>query len=216
MSKVLNKKVMVDTSGAFEHVVKAATGSSEQSVVAVLVLAFSADPAIRWLYPDPHQYMTYWPEFVRGFGGRAFDHGTAHHTEGSAGAALWLPPDTRPDEDALVALLQQSVDPSQLEAVFGVLEQMDAFHPSEPHWYLPLMGVDPLWQGRGCGAALLQHTLNRCDRDQMLAYLESSNPRNISLYGRHGFEVVGTIQVGTSPPLYPMIRKPRPVQSGGR
>ena len=29
-----------------------------------------------------------------------------------------------------------------------------------------------------------------------MAYLESSNPRNIPLYERHGFEALGEIQVG--------------------
>ncbi|MGH9960925.1 MAG: GNAT family N-acetyltransferase, partial [Pyrinomonadaceae bacterium] len=48
-----------------------------------------------------------------------------------------------------------------------------------------------------------------CDHDQKLAYLESTNPRNIPLYERHGFELLGTIQVGTSPRLFPMLRKPR-------
>jgi hypothetical protein len=41
------------------------------------------------------------------------------------------------------------------------------------------------------------------------AYLESTNPRNVSFYRRHGFEVLGTIQVGSSPPLIPMLRPPR-------
>jgi hypothetical protein len=38
--------------------------------------------------------------------------------------------------------------------------------------------------------------------------LESTNPRNLSLYKRHGFEPIGTIQQGSSPPLYPMLRLP--------
>jgi len=42
-----------------------------------------------------------------------------------------------------------------------------------------------------------------------LAYLESTNPANLSLYQRHGFEFIGNIQAGTSPPLFPMIREPR-------
>ena len=46
------------------------------------------------------------------------------------------------------------------------------------------------------------------DEDGTPAYLESSNPVNISLYQRHGFEVLGTIQVGTSPPITPMLRQP--------
>ena len=86
---------------------------------------------------------------------------------------------------------------------------MGRYHPSEPHWYLPLMGVDPFHQGRGLGSALMQHALVPCDRDHALAYLESTNPKNIPLYERHGFELLGTIQVGTSPPIFPMLRKPR-------
>jgi hypothetical protein len=41
------------------------------------------------------------------------------------------------------------------------------------------------------------------------AYLESSNPRNLSFYRRHGFEPLGAIQVGSSPTLVPMLRQPR-------
>jgi ribosomal protein S18 acetylase RimI-like enzyme len=55
----------------------------------------------------------------------------------------------------------------------------------------------------------MRHATERCDRDGLPAYLESSNPRNISLYQRHGFEVVGRIQAGTSPVMTPMYRKPR-------
>jgi hypothetical protein len=50
-----------------------------------------------------------------------------------------------------------------------------------------------------------------CDRAGLAAYLESTNPRNISLYVRFGFEIVGTIQVGSSPPIFPMRRKPQPI-----
>ncbi len=86
---------------------------------------------------------------------------------------------------------------------------MGEFHPKEPHWYLPLIGVDPTRQNKGYGAMLMQYALEVCDRDGLPAYLESSNPRNITLYQRHGFEIVGTIQAGSSPPLFPMRREPR-------
>ena len=54
----------------------------------------------------------------------------------------------------------------------------------------------------------MQHALAACDRDGTCAYLESTNPRNIPLYQRHGFELLGTIQVGMSPPIFPMLREP--------
>jgi len=74
---------------------------------------------------------------------------------------------------------------------------------------LPLVGVDPIAQGRGYGALLMRHAAHRFDAEGVPAYLESSNPRNISLYLRHGFEILGTIQVGDSPTVTPMLRRPR-------
>ncbi len=189
--------------------VKAATTSDEAPAVDAVVLAFSADPAARWTWSDPQQYLMHFPRFVRTFGGKAFTHGSAYYLNGFAGTALWLPPDVQPDEDELIALLQQTVSEPIRKDVFGVFEEMGRYHPNEPHWYLPLMGVDPSRQGKGFGSALMQHAFVACDRDHKLAYLESTNPRNISFYERHGFELLGTIQVGASPPLFPMLRKPR-------
>jgi hypothetical protein len=50
--------------------------------------------------------------------------------------------------------------------------------------------------------------------DQANAYLESTSPGSVRLYQRHGFELLGTIQVGSSPQLFPMVRKPRPISQG--
>ena len=59
---------------------------------------------------------------------------------------------------------------------------MAEHHPHEPHWYLPLIAADPNWIGQGLGALLMKHALRRCDVEGVAAYLESSNPRNISFY----------------------------------
>ena len=193
--------------------IKAVTPSSADQAVGTVVLAFSADPAARWLYPDPHQYAVNFPSFVRIFGGKAFEQGSAYCIGDFSGVALWLPPDVYPDEDALAGLIRRSVSGEKQEEIFAVLEQMSSYHPSEPHWYLPLIGVDPALQGKGYGSALMEHALIRRDRDKKFTYLESSNPKNMTLYKRHGFELLGTIQLGASPPIFPMLRKPRPQQS---
>ena len=187
----------------------AATASDEASIIDVLVRANWEDPAARWVWPDSQQFLMHFPSFVRAFGGKAFAHGSAYYVNGYTGAALWLPPDVHPDEDALIALLQRTVSGQIQKDVFPVFEQMGRYHPSEPHWYLPLMGVDPSQQGKGLGSALLQHILIQFDRDNKLAYLESSNPCNIPLYRRHGFELLGSIQIGTSPSIPPMLRRPK-------
>jgi len=189
--------------------IKTVTPSGADQAVRTVVLAFSTDPAALWLYPDPQQFAANFPSFVGIFGGKAFEQGSAYSIDDFSGAALWLPPGIHPDVEALAGLIQRSVSEDKLEEVFAVFEQMDSSHPTEPHWYLPLIGVDPAYQGKGYGAALMKNMLTRCDRDQQLAYLENSNPKNTPLYERHGFELLETIQVGSSPPISPMLRKPR-------
>ena len=189
--------------------IETVTASDEAPAIAVVVLAFSADPAARWTWPDPQQYLMHFPSFVRALGGNAFAHGGAYRVDGHAGAALWLPPDVRPDEDAVARLLQRTGSASVQKDLSAVFEQMERYHPRDPHWYLPFIGIDPSRQGNGYGSALMKHALEACDGDHATAYLESSNPKNIPLYERHGFELLGTIQVGSSPPIFPMLRKPR-------
>lgn len=189
--------------------VRSATETDQQAVIGVITLAFSSDPMARWAFPDPATYLAVMPEVVRAFGGNGFAHGTAHLVDGGLGAAMWLPPGVHPDSDRLTALTEAHVPEERLADLMKVFEQMEAYHPPDPCWYLPLIGVDPACQGRGCGSALLRYALERCDRDGVPAYLESSNPRNVPLYERHGFESIGTIQSGASPTLVPMLRRPR-------
>ena len=151
----------------------------------------------------------HFPSFVRAFGGKAFTHESAYYVDDFAATALWLPPNIYPDVDQVISLLQDTGSDEAKKDGPEIFEKMNGFHPNEPHWHLPLLGVDPLYHGKGFGSALLQHALAKCDQDNVYAYLESSNPRNIPLYERHGFELLGTIQFDTSPSIFPMLRKPK-------
>ncbi len=189
--------------------IRTAAQADEIPAIDTIVLAFATDPVARWMWPDPHQYLTSMPSFTRAFGGGAFSHSGAHCTGDYAGAAFWLPPNVHSDEEALGEVLESTVSASSRGDLFAVFEQMAEYHPTEPHWYLPIIGVDPAYQGKGYGGALMKYALQQCDRDHSPAYLESTNPRNVSLYQRHGFETLGMIQEGTSPPIVPMLRKAR-------
>jgi ribosomal protein S18 acetylase RimI-like enzyme len=178
-------------------------------VLGVLTLAFATDPPTRWLFPEPDAYLRHFPTFARALGGAAIPRRTALATRDHAGVALWLAPDATPDEEALVRLIEEDVAPQKRESMAAVVEEMVRHHPQEPHWYLPMIGVEPAQQGRGRGAALLRAALQRVDADGLPAYLESTNPRNVPLYERHGFEVIGEIEVGTCPPIVPMLRRAR-------
>lgn len=168
----------------------------EQRAIDVLVTAFNADPVIRWMYPDATSYLARFQAFLRALGGKAFTSHTVWRLGDFEAVALWFPPHVEPDGDAVIAEVTQSVTQGQHKDLFAVLEQMDAGHPTFPHWYLPWFGVESARQGKGIGGELMRNCLGVVDQDHLPAYLESPNPRNITFYERHGFEVTGVSQAG--------------------
>jgi GNAT superfamily N-acetyltransferase len=69
--------------------------------------------------------------------------------------------------------------------------------------------VDTALQGRGLGSQLMKPCLQVVDHTHLPAYIETPNPRTISFYQRHGFEVTGEAQAGTCPPITFMLRAAR-------
>lgn len=194
-------------SASFE--IRSATVDEMPGTVACIVAAFITDPLARFATPSPHDYLRAAPLVTREFAGASFEQGTAYVSADFCGAALWLPPGVHPNEEGLERVFRQYAKAEHLDHLLATFEKMGESHPVEPHWYLPMIGVEPNAQNRGLGQALMRHALARCDQEGVPAYLESSNRRNISLYERHGFEVMGQIQVGAGPVITPMLRQPR-------
>jgi GNAT superfamily N-acetyltransferase len=183
-------------------------------VADALARAFYEDPHFRWIVRSDVRRMG---ALERGFSlfmrriWLAPDEGYA--TERLSGAAVWMPPGTW----HIGPLAQLRLAPGTIAALRGdtlrllkALNFIERKHPHEPpHWYLPIVGVAPAWQGRGYGAALLAPILRRCDEDSIPAYLEASTPRNRALYERQGFKVVEECRYAADgPPLWRMWREP--------
>ena len=190
------------------------TAADIAPVAVALAQAFYDDPHFRWIVPDDARRMR---ALERGF--ELFirkiwltpDEG--YTTERLTGAAIWMPARTW----HVGPLEQLRLAPGTISALRGntprllkALNFIERKHPHEPpHWYLPIVGVAPAWQGRGYGAALLRPIIRRCDEDGIPAYLEASTPRNLALYQRHGFEVVEECRYAADgPPLWRMWREP--------
>jgi GNAT superfamily N-acetyltransferase len=182
----------------------------------VLAAAFDDDPVIN--------------HFVRQDGRRAqrvtrfmemllrkmtFALGETYTTEGVRGAALWMPPgrthQSMGEQLAMLPSLAGAVGWSQLAKTFSGFSFLEHLHPRTPdHFYLAVLGVHPAHQGQGIGSELMRPVLERCDREGIPAYLESSKERNVPLYERHGFRVVGKDYLPKGgPPLWRMWREPR-------
>lgn len=174
----------------------------------VITIGFATDPIARWFWPEDGDYFRWMPDFVQAFSGPALDHGTADLTPCGRAAAFWLPRNVHSDEEKLERLIAESIPAHRRGEIDAFVGQMEAFHPQEPCWHLPQIAVEPAAQGQGLGSALLTYGLKRCDADGSIAYLETSNPRNVPLYQRFGFELIGEIQAGSSPVMHPMLRRP--------
>ena len=157
--------------------IKAVSRSARKHVIRTITLGFLADPVARWIWPDADRYLELMPRFVAAFGGKAFDHGSAYVADRGRAAALWLPPGVDPDGEAVAALLNPSVSEDIADDVDAVFVQMDDFHPTDrPYWYLPMIAADPAYQGRGLGAAILKHTLQRCDQEGVMPISRTPTP----------------------------------------
>jgi ribosomal protein S18 acetylase RimI-like enzyme len=183
-----------------------------ESISALMTFSFAADPPTRWIWPEPERHLEWFPRFVMAYAGAAIEHETVDAVEDGKGYAMWLSPGTESDNADLERLIRDSVPPARFDTVVQLIEGMGAFHPHEPVWFLPLIAVDPMWQGRGLGKTLLQQRLMQCDRDGIAAYLDSTNPKNLPFYQRLGFQVLGEVRAGLCPPVHPMLRKPQAAQ----
>lgn len=192
-----------------QHQVRPAGPDDHDSLLNVLMLAFSNDPCMRWTFRKPDVFLAAFKPFVTEMGA-GLNHDGLFLTEDGCAGALWLPPGVEQNGEAIGAVIDRFVpDHPNPQAGEQIGQEMHRFHPHEPHWYLSMVGVDPARQGRGHGSALLKAGLARCDADGLPAYLESSNPKNVPLYERFGFEVMGLIAPGDFPGLVPMLRPAR-------
>jgi GNAT superfamily N-acetyltransferase len=90
------------------------------------------------------------------------------------------------------------------------LTETEKLHPKAPHWYLAVIGVEPVRQGAGLGGKLLSAVLGRLDETGVPAYLETSTEANVSWYRHHGFEVQHEVRPARDgPPVWTMWREPR-------
>jgi ribosomal protein S18 acetylase RimI-like enzyme len=184
-------------------------------VAKALASAFEDDPVMTWIFiNDAEQHGRLERMFTFFLHRIWLEHDECYAPDGMFGAALWLPP----GKWHLGPLAQLRLVPGMVAVMgrslgrgFQAVQAIEKRHPSHPpHWYLPTLGVEPEYQGRGFGSALLEPVLARCDRDRVPAYLESSKRRNVVLYERHGFRVVEELRLPKSgPPIWRMWREPR-------
>jgi GNAT superfamily N-acetyltransferase len=195
--------------------------AEEQSaVVAGLARAFYDDPLFGYFLPDPitqsKGLLTFMGASV--VDATPFGEIWIARTGGKvACAAVWLPPGTYPRgarRDLMTNLrgLPTFVRSGRrLAGAIRLLGALDKAHHeiTDPHFYLGILGTDPLFQRTGAGSAALQPVLDRCDAEGLTAYLETQKEENLAYYARHAFDLIKKVDVAGAPPVWTLSRKPR-------
>lgn len=108
-----------------------------------------------------------------------------------------------------LARIAGTAGPASLARLMRFEQACAAWHPSEPHWYLALLGVRPDRHGHGRGGALLRHRLGIADGERTPVHLETQTAANVEYYRRFGFEPEGDPIHESGVPSWAMVRHPR-------
>ena len=193
--------------------VREATHDDVPRLAAALARAFADDPVAQWILGEGEGLQRRNKTFFAMEAHRHLDGDRVLTTDDVVAGAYWAPPGKwRTPTSHVVRTLPTMIRlmGRRLPRAGRALREIEKRHPSEPHWYLAVLGTDPEHQGKGVGGALLAPVLDECDRDGIGAYLESSKERNVPYYRRFGFEVVDQFDLPNGPPMWLMWREPRP------
>jgi ribosomal protein S18 acetylase RimI-like enzyme len=194
--------------------VRLATVTDAPGLAEVLADAFVDDPLSQWLFGPDDGLRERLRRSFEGILRRVYiakDH--TYTTDDLAGGALWAPPGkwklSVVQQLRLTPLMLRIIPSGRLRNSARLNGLIERAHPSEAHWHLSVLGVDPDHQRTGVGGALIRPVLERADGERVLCYLETSKAENIPYYERHGFEVTTELDMPPGgPPLWTMTRKP--------
>ena len=181
-------------------------------VAKVLGDALLNDPFLPYFHPSKLYYSRY---FLDMFQTHYCRYNETYIAGDGDGVAMWLPPGAKARMPSLrygipwIFNMVQKKGISGVKKCFDIMGRFEKEKPKNEHYYLHAIGVSPDSQGKGVGSRLLRAVLETCDRDNIVAYLETSNIKNLPFYERHGFQVLGEVQVEShGPKAWFMLRKP--------
>ena len=170
--------------------------------------AFTDDPIMRWVWPDPDRWATVGHTFLARLTEVRLSGGEAWVTDDLCAVSLWEPPGgiyasrpglwpefnrlLAPDEDSRLATYDSAID---------------RVRPAEPHWYLGVLAVDPGRRGRGLARSVMTPILDSADRTSTPVTLETATPLNLAIYARLGFEVDDEVDLPDNGPHVWLLRR---------
>lgn len=188
---------------------RVAGSEARASVSEMLARAFSQDPAFTYIFPDPVVRAAKLPRLFALLFDSDGRGGMRLVSPGREAASLWRAPMRATigwPEMIGQALPLIGVLGGALPRSMRVAGTIEAHYPSQPFWYLHILGCDPLAQGQGWGAAAVRAGLGRAS-GRKPTYLETATEANVGFYSSLGFRVTAEWRVTKGgPKFWSMLR----------
>ena len=181
--------------------VRQATREDLPRLAATLAEAFTGDPVWTWMVPSRPGKRRIFAALLR----HAIPKGHVYTVDEGQAVAMWAPPGQwklPASAMARAAAPMALATGWRLPRLLGRNTEIERLHEKVPaqHWYLEFIASTE----RGLGSVLMEHGVDVVTRGLPI-YLESSNPRNLSFYKRHGFEVTGEPPMRCGPPQWTLF-----------
>jgi len=201
---------------AVDRVIRSAVAPNTKPLAAVFARAFAGDPLYAWIFPDQRSRRQRLPRLFAAqlrAAQRSRDELDVMVADGQIlGCAVWSPPEARrPSAGQQLAVLASFplILWLRLRVALRSFDTLGRARPTEPHWYLSTIGVDPPAQRTGVARGLLGPRLARCDEAGIPVALVTGEQSNVSYYQSLGIEVTREINLpGDGRAHWSMWRKP--------
>jgi GNAT superfamily N-acetyltransferase len=174
------------------------TKADIEPAAVTLAQAFHEYPLIKWFTPDAEKRLESQPKAFRGMVRGGIRYGEVYATSTKMeGIAIWY----FPGDQWMIPQRKFSLR-RRFALLFANKERMkrgqsfadyanDVRKRLVPgkHFYLQVLGVAPVFQGRGYSSRLLKPMLARADRAGLPCFLETQAEKNVKLYEHFGFRV---------------------------
>lgn len=185
------------------------TEDDRSTIVQLLTNAFATDPLLRWVYAQDERYLEHFEGFIYAYGGDPFRNGWGLTYEDQAdGAVLWQLVDRMDDGKTLERFLMKTVTDSRRTDVVRVFKELGSLHPREPHCFFTFLGRNPL--SARSPSALVRSLCEYCDKNHIQIYGDATSRARALYYMQFNAKVKASVQRGTSPRYYGLIRLPQP------
>src|SRR5882672_278859 len=130
---------------------------------------------------------------------------TVHLAENSYGVSVWSLP--QPDDlyaqivkekQAFLQVYLGAAGAKNYKQILAYMSKKSATVVAGDAWYLSIVAVDPVRQGRGLGQQLVTPVLAEGDSVGATSYLETFSQRNVQFYDRLGFTIRASFREPTT------------------